>query len=137
MANYDVELNTQTSLVQKNDFNFYFWHPTLVRPARKRLFRLKATNVLGRFAPSALPHYYVKKLNVAVVVVVVVLVVVVVVGVVLGASSLAGAFRPRISPWVRVLGCTRGESSRLAPRAPGARPGTREIIYVCILVAAA
>ena len=46
MANYDVELNTQTSLVQKNDFNFNFWHPTLVRPARKRLFFLKAKNGL-------------------------------------------------------------------------------------------
>ena len=30
----------------------------------------------------------------------------------------AGAFRPRISPWVRVPGCTRGESGRLAPRRP-------------------
>ena len=38
-------------------FYFYFWHPTLVRPARKRLFYLKAKNGLGRFAPSALPHY--------------------------------------------------------------------------------
>ena len=47
----------QTSLVQKNDFYFNFWHPTLVRPARKRLFCLKAKNGLGRFAPSALPHY--------------------------------------------------------------------------------
>ena len=47
----------QTSLVQKNDFNFNFWHPTLVRPARKRLFCLKAKNGLGRFAPSPLPHY--------------------------------------------------------------------------------
>ena len=47
----------QTSLVQKNDFNFIFWHPTLVRPARKRLFCPKAKNGLGRFAPSALPHY--------------------------------------------------------------------------------
>ena len=52
----------ETSLVQKNDFNFNFWHPTLVRPARKRLFCLKAKNGLGRFAPSALPHYdYQKK----------------------------------------------------------------------------
>ena len=50
-------LNKQTSLVQKNYFYFYFWHPTLVRPARKRLFCLKAKNGLGRFAPSALPHY--------------------------------------------------------------------------------
>ena len=47
----------ETSLVQKNDFNFNFWHPTLVRPARKRLFCPKAKNGLGRFAPSALPHY--------------------------------------------------------------------------------
>ena len=30
----------------------------LVRPAMKRLFFLKATNGLGRFAPSALPHYH-------------------------------------------------------------------------------
>ena len=30
----------------------------LVRPAMKRLFCLKAKNGLGRFAPSALPHYY-------------------------------------------------------------------------------
>ena len=30
----------------------------------------------------------------------------------------AGAFRPRISPWVRAPGCTRGESGRLAPRRP-------------------
>ena len=29
----------------------------LVRPAMKRLFCLKAKNGLGRFAPSALPHY--------------------------------------------------------------------------------
>ena len=35
----------------------YFWHPMLVRPVMKRLFRLKAKNSLGRFAPSALPHY--------------------------------------------------------------------------------
>ena len=38
-------------------FRFYFWHPMLVRPAMKRLFCLKAKNGLGRFAPSALPHY--------------------------------------------------------------------------------
>ena len=61
MANYDVESHRdterQTSLVQKNDFNFNFWHPTLVRPARKRLFGLKAKNGHGRFVPSALPHY--------------------------------------------------------------------------------
>ena len=30
----------------------------------------------------------------------------------------AEAFRPRISPWVRAPGCTRGESGRLAPRRP-------------------
>ena len=30
----------------------------LVRPAMKRIFYLKAKNGLGRFAPSALPHYY-------------------------------------------------------------------------------
>ena len=35
----------------------------LVRPAMKRLFCLKAKNGLGRFAPSALPHYY--KWNIA------------------------------------------------------------------------
>ena len=29
----------------------------LVRPAMKRLFCLKAKKGLGRFAPSALPHY--------------------------------------------------------------------------------
>ena len=58
MANYDVELNTQINIPgTENDFNFNFWHPTLVRPARKRLFCLKAKNGLGRFAPSALPHY--------------------------------------------------------------------------------
>ena len=39
-------------------FFFNFCHPMLVRPARKRLLCLKAKNVLGRFAPSALPHYY-------------------------------------------------------------------------------
>ena len=38
-------------------FCFYFWHPMLVRPAMKRLFFLKSKNVLGRFVPSALPHY--------------------------------------------------------------------------------
>ena len=54
MANYDVE--SQTSLVQKNVLIFDFWHPMLVRPAMKRLFFLKAKNGLGRFAPSALPH---------------------------------------------------------------------------------
>ena len=30
----------------------------LVRPAMKRLFCLKAKKGIGRFAPSALPHYY-------------------------------------------------------------------------------
>ena len=30
----------------------------------------------------------------------------------------AGAFRPRVSPWVRAPRCTRGESGRLAPRRP-------------------
>ena len=50
--------NKQTSLVQKNVLLFYFLHPMLVRPAMKRLFCLKAKNGLGRFAPSALPHYY-------------------------------------------------------------------------------
>ena len=39
-------------------FVFYFWHPMLVRPAMKSFFCLKAKNGLGRFAPSALPHYY-------------------------------------------------------------------------------
>ena len=29
----------------------------LVRPAMKRLFCLKTKNGLGRFGPSALPHY--------------------------------------------------------------------------------
>ena len=53
-----TQTEKQTSLVQKNDFNFHFWHPTLVRPARKWLFCRKAKNGLGRFAPSALPHYY-------------------------------------------------------------------------------
>ena len=38
-------------------FFFNFWHPMLVRPAMKRLFCLKTKNGLGRFAPSALPHY--------------------------------------------------------------------------------
>ena len=37
---------------------FFFWHPTLVRPAMKRLFCLQAKNGHGRFALSALPHYY-------------------------------------------------------------------------------
>ena len=32
--------------------------------------------------------------------------------------KLAGAFRPRISPWLRAPGCTRDESGRLAPRRP-------------------
>ena len=32
----------------------------LVRPAMKMLFCLKAKNGLGRFAPSALPHYNTK-----------------------------------------------------------------------------
>ena len=46
MANYDVELNKQTSLVHKNVVVFFFWHPMLVRPAMKRLFCLKAKNGL-------------------------------------------------------------------------------------------
>ena len=46
-----------TRSLQKNVLFFYFWHPMLVRPAMKRLFCLKAKNGLGRFAPSALPHY--------------------------------------------------------------------------------
>ena len=36
--------------------------PLLVRPAMKRLSFLKAKNGLGRFAPSALPHYYVDEI---------------------------------------------------------------------------
>ena len=55
MADYEVELNIPGT--EKCLFSFYFWHPTLVRPARKRLFCLKAKNTLGRFASSALPHY--------------------------------------------------------------------------------
>ena len=41
-------------------FVLFFWHPMLVRPViiMKRLFCLNAKNGLGRFAPSALPHYY-------------------------------------------------------------------------------
>ena len=46
----------QNSSVEKC-FVFRFWHPMLVRPAMKRLFCLMAKNTLGRFAPSALPHY--------------------------------------------------------------------------------
>ena len=42
---------------EKCFYYFYFWHPMLVRLAMKRLFCLKAKNGLGRFAPSALPHY--------------------------------------------------------------------------------
>ena len=53
----DLSGELQTSLVQKNVLIFDFWHPMLVRPAMKRLFCLKAKNGLGRFAPSALPHY--------------------------------------------------------------------------------
>ena len=50
--------------VQKNvtavvfDYFYNFWHPMRVRPAMKRPFCLKEKNRLGRFAPSALPHYY-------------------------------------------------------------------------------
>ena len=52
-GNYDVELKKHT----ERCFDFYFWHPMLVRPSMKRLFCLKAKNGLGRFAPSAFPHY--------------------------------------------------------------------------------
>ena len=38
----------QTFLVQKNDSNFYFRHPTLVRPARKKLFCLDSVASLPR-----------------------------------------------------------------------------------------
>ena len=43
---------------RKNVLIFDFWRPMLVRPAMKRLFCPQAKNGLGRFAPSALPHYY-------------------------------------------------------------------------------
>ena len=56
MANYDVESHRHP-WYRKMFLFFYFWHPMLVRPAMKRLFCLKAKNGLGRFAPSALPHY--------------------------------------------------------------------------------
>ena len=40
-----TQIETETNIPgQKNDLNFYIWHPTLVRPARKRLFCLKAKN---------------------------------------------------------------------------------------------
>ena len=55
---WPITMLNQTNIPgTENDFNFNFWHPTLVRPARKRLFCLKAKNGLGRFALSALPHY--------------------------------------------------------------------------------
>ena len=59
MANYDVELNKHPWYRKMCVCVcvFFFWHPMLVRPAMKRLFFLKAKNGLGRFAPSALPHY--------------------------------------------------------------------------------
>ena len=42
-----TQIETETNIPgQKNDLNFYIWHPTLVRPARKRLFCLKAKNGL-------------------------------------------------------------------------------------------
>ena len=47
-----------TSLVQKNVFIFYFWHPTHARTTRyEEAFSPEGQNGLGRFAPSALPHY--------------------------------------------------------------------------------
>ena len=52
MANYDVESHIHTST--EKCFVFDVWRPVLVRPARKRLFCLKAKNGLGRFALSAL-----------------------------------------------------------------------------------
>ena len=45
--------------IQKNVLLFIFGIlRVLVRPVMKRLFCLKAKNVLSRFDPSALPYYY-------------------------------------------------------------------------------
>ena len=49
--------NKHTYIDYRKKIVFYFWHPMLVRPAMKGLFCLKAKNNLGRFAPSALPHF--------------------------------------------------------------------------------
>ena len=61
VANYDVEpqkyTDKQTSWCRKM-FRFLLLTPYARRPAMKRLFCLKAKNGLGRFALSALPHYY-------------------------------------------------------------------------------
>ena len=55
------QTNKQTNIPGTEQcFVLFFWHPMLVRPViiMKRLFCLNAKNGLGRFAPSALPHYY-------------------------------------------------------------------------------
>ena len=57
MSNHTSIPGTEKCII----FIFIFGHPMLVRPAMKRLFCPKAKNGLGRFAPSALPHY--KKLK--------------------------------------------------------------------------
>ena len=82
----------------------YFWHPTLVRPARKRLFCLKAKDGL-----------IIKSRNL--------LYVDVVVGVVVCRLFYhfwlvwdSRAFRPRISPFVRKCGYRNGKSGALPQR---------------------
>ena len=42
---WPITMLNHTSLVQKNVFIFYFWHPMLVRPAMKRLFALRRKTV--------------------------------------------------------------------------------------------
>ena len=55
---WPITMLNHTSLVQKDVIIFHFWHPTHARTTRyEEFFCLKAKNGLGRFAPSALPHY--------------------------------------------------------------------------------
>ena len=46
----------------------------------------------------------------------------------------AGAFRPRISTWVRAPGCTRGESGRLGPRRPRSARNERKRLDELVLL---
>ena len=56
---WPITMLNHTDMVQKNVFILHFWHPTHARTTRyEEAFLPEGKNGLGRFALSALPHYY-------------------------------------------------------------------------------
>ena len=57
------QINDQINIPGRKMFFFIFLTPDSRTTCYEEAFNLKAKNVLGRFAPSALPHYNMKRVK--------------------------------------------------------------------------